>query len=119
MNVLNKADILAADDLPVAAVPVPEWGGSVHVRALTGTERDQFEEWVAGRKPGDERPSSKAVRGRLASLVICDEKGRRLFTDDESGMLGDKAGKALDRVILKARDLSGMAPGDAEEARGN
>jgi len=40
---LNKEQILRADDLKTEEVDVPEWGGSVRVRVLTGTERDAFE----------------------------------------------------------------------------
>ncbi len=43
MGLLTKDDILGADDLATEDVEVPEWGGCVRVRALTGTERDAFE----------------------------------------------------------------------------
>ena len=43
MPILNKAAILAAEDLKTETVAVPEWGGEVRVRTLTGTERDAFE----------------------------------------------------------------------------
>ena len=43
MNILSKEAILAADDLPREIVSVPEWGGQVCVRTMTGTDRDAFE----------------------------------------------------------------------------
>ena len=46
---LNREAILAAEDLPRELVEVPEWGGAVYVRALTGAERDQFEASKIGR----------------------------------------------------------------------
>ena len=39
-GLLSKEQILAAEDLPHKDVPVPEWKGTVRVRALTGFERD-------------------------------------------------------------------------------
>ena len=43
---LTKDQILKSDDLPSEEVSVPEWGGSVMVRSMTGYERDQFEQSV-------------------------------------------------------------------------
>ena len=43
MNILSKEAILAADDLPREKVNVPEWGGEVLVRTMSGTDRDAFE----------------------------------------------------------------------------
>jgi hypothetical protein len=37
---LNKEKILAADDLGLLEVPVPEWGDSVFIRVMTVGERD-------------------------------------------------------------------------------
>ncbi len=43
MNLLPRDLIDGADDLPVEDVEVPEWGGAVRLRTLTGSERDGFE----------------------------------------------------------------------------
>ena len=40
---LTRNEILAVDDLQTQKVDVPEWGGSVYVRGLTGSERDALE----------------------------------------------------------------------------
>ena len=40
---LTRSEILAARDLGTVAVDVPEWGGTVHLRPLTGSERGRFE----------------------------------------------------------------------------
>ena len=40
MAYLDKAAILTADDLGRREVAVPEWGGTVLIRGLTGAERD-------------------------------------------------------------------------------
>ena len=40
---LNRAAILEAKDIPTETVPVPEWGGDVIVRGLTGDELDDYQ----------------------------------------------------------------------------
>ena len=44
---LTKEAILAADDLPREKVDVPEWGGEVYVRALTGAQMQPVEDAAA------------------------------------------------------------------------
>ena len=52
-TLLTKDEILRADDLRLERVEVPEWGGEVVLRTMTGTERDAFEaELVEGREQG-------------------------------------------------------------------
>ena len=73
---LTRDEIFAASDLPVEEVQVPEWGGSVYVRTMSGTERDSFEqEIVDARKAGQEAN----VRGRLAARTVSDQQGERMF----------------------------------------
>ena len=43
MKALTRDEILGADDLKTESVKVPEWGGTVLVRELTGAERDEWE----------------------------------------------------------------------------
>ena len=120
MGTLSKSQILSATDLPIEAVEVPEWGGTVHVRTLSSYERDQFEAAtvkVRGRKT---EPNLANLRARLACLVICDEKGKPLFdVTEDARMLGDKSSKALDRVLAVARRLNGMDDEAVEEAAKN
>lgn len=115
MTLLNRDQILTADDLPTEDVEVPEWGGTVRLRALTGTERDAFEVSVAG----DGKKNLSNLRARLVALSVVDDKGERLFTDADVKKLGLKSAAALDRLFDKARHLSGLDEDDVEELAGN
>ena len=81
-KLLTKDDILNADDLPSEVVDVPEWGGHVKVRTMSGSERDAFEasliESQGKKKSKDDLMSN--IRARFASLVLVDDDGKRLFT---------------------------------------
>ena len=113
---LNREAILKTDDLPRELVQVPEWGGDVYVRTLTGTERDAFEQSMVGKKS---KMNLDNVRARFAVLTICDEAGQRLFTDDDAKVLGDKSAAALDRVFAVAQRLNGFSSEDAEDLAKN
>lgn len=109
MGLLSKDQILAADDLPFQDVEVPEWGGTVRVRTMTGSERDTFEASIYDAGGGSTTLDRKDFRAKLLSKVIVDDKGQRLFTDKEIAQLGAKSVRALDRVFGVAQDLNGMS----------
>lgn len=125
--ILSKEAILSADDLEKELVEVPQWGGAVYVRALTGAERDAFEQSMVemrtvrqGRKQETVREMRlQNIRARLCALTICDEEGNRLFTDADVQALGRKSASALNRVFQVAQRLSGLTDEDVEELAGN
>lgn len=92
---LNKAAILAAGDIKLEKVAVPEWGGDVYIRTISGIDRDQFEEGYSEQK-------MKNFRSRFLVLTICDEKGDRIFTDAEVAELSKKSSLVLNRLFEKA-----------------
>ena len=116
MTYLTKAEILAADDAKFAEVDVPEWGGKVRVRTISGTERDQFEEFASQANKGGRK---FGVRGFLAALVICDESGKRVFDTKDIEALGNKNQKPLDRVWDVASSLNGLSEAAVEDAAKN
>lgn len=118
MTILNKDAILGALDLPQETVEVPEWGGSVIVRALTGKERDLFESTFSNESAKTHADKMANVRARLVVQCVVDEAGERLFKDSDLEALGGKSAKALDRVFEVAQRLSGLGK-DIEEDAGN
>lgn len=116
MSLLSRDAILGADDRKTEDVAVPEWGGSVRVRSLSGAERDAFESHVVSvRSDGSKSVNLRNVRAKLVSLSVVDEAGERLFSDADVDALGDKSAAALERVFDVARHLSGLSEDDIEE----
>ena len=114
MDCLSKADILGADDRRPIRVDVPEWGGVVYVRPLSGVERDELEAWQAVNKGG------VGLRAKVASLVLCDAAGASLeFSEDEVDRLGERSAAALARVLNVASEASGLGAAAVEEAAKN
>lgn len=127
VQILSRDKILAADDLTRELVHVPEWGGSVYVRTLTGSERDAYEESLTkeritrrGRRTERHRTIDlQNARARLCALTIVDLDGKRLFSDADVRELGQKSASALTRVAEVAQRLSGLTDDDVDELTGN
>jgi hypothetical protein len=112
LKLLTRDAILAVDDRATEDVEVPEWGGSVRVRALSGLERDHYMGSLYTMKPngqGGMEIGSVELEGsqaRLVALAAVDEDGQRLFSEADVVALGDKSGAALDRVYRVASNIS-------------
>jgi hypothetical protein len=109
---LSKQAILGANDLERKEINVPEWGGRVYVRTMSGSERDSFEERTLSQPYKD-------LRARLAVATVCDRDGVLLFGDDDVSALTKKSSKALDRVFAVATRLSGLSRDDIEDLKKN
>lgn len=119
-KILTKDDILARGaKLAMELVEVPELGGAVHVREMTGAERDSWEAEtidMSGRSP---RMRLENARARLLVRTICDADGNRLFSDADIDVVGALSAAALDRLFTVAARLSRITAADLKELEGN
>ena len=118
-NSLTKDQMLAMDDRPIESVDVPEWGDSVFLKVMSGTERDAFEASNLRRTGKTFEPNLANVRAKLLVRCICSEDGQRLFADTDAGALGQKSAAALDRLYEAAARMNGITDADIEELEGN
>jgi hypothetical protein len=122
MGYLSADEILGADDLLREPVDVPEWGGTVLVQGMTGTERDKFEASMMNSNLNgvDRERALERYRARLAVACLVDENGKKLFRSDaEMKRLSEKSAQALTRVVEVASRLSGLTESDVKELTGN
>jgi|SRR6476661_6002529 len=117
MAILSREEIIQVDDRKLKEVPVPEWGGSVMIRSLTGRERDDFEQsTVKTNKRGQQEQNFENFRARFVALCVVDENGRRLFQSrQEVALLGNKSVAALQRIFNEAQEMNGMSQEDVDE----
>lgn len=110
MKTLTKAEIVGKVDIRTEIVEVPEWGGAVAVRELTGAERDAFEASLMKTDAEGKRTADLSnMRAKLCAVCMVDgETGDRLFSDAELGELANKSAVALNRVFAVAQRLNGM-----------
>lgn len=111
---LDKEAILGAQDLKMERVEVPEWGGEVCVRCMTGAERDEFENEAWDVRGDDVKVNRENFRARLLVRTITDEGGKRLFSNQDLAALGAKSARALDRLFAAATRLNGLSREDVK-----
>lgn len=117
---LSADDILALDDRPFEDVHVPEWGTYVRIQGMTGAARDAWETSVYEHKEktGSVIPPNMRA-GLVARCAVNAETGEPLFTSKQITALGNKSGKALDRLFEVAQRINGITEEDIEELEKN
>jgi hypothetical protein len=114
---LTAEKILKTEDISQPQkVHIPEWGGDVYVRVMTGVERDR---WELSAQSSIDKPATANVRASLCAVTICDEKGKRLFTDNQAAALGAKSAVALNRVYEVSKRINRLTDEDIEELEKN
>ena len=68
-KILKRDEILQAADIQVLLVSVPEWGGDVYVKGMTGAERDKFEASIVEQRGKAQTMNMANIRAKLASLL--------------------------------------------------
>jgi hypothetical protein len=110
---LSREQILARPAiLPREELAIPEWGGSVWVRMLSASERDQLEmQW--------EKTKRVHFRARLVYYCACDAEGADLFREEDIPVLGAQPTAALARICDLAFRLNRFTRDDVEELEKN
>jgi hypothetical protein len=136
MAVLNREQIRAAQDRKPVPVQIPEWGGEVLVRGLSGTGKADYSVWATQIKTTpDGRLIYKAdnsglemdaptldryklAKYKLITLTAEDDSGTLMFDESDMGWLAEKSGAATERLFDVAAALSGLSNADVTKLAG-
>ncbi len=117
MKPLTVNEINDAIDAPFEEIYISEWAGKVRVRAMTGHERNEFENLLE-RQDGRVKGSDN-FRVKLCAMSIIGEDGKLLFGPSQVDALGKKSAVALDRIFAVALRLNVLSTEAREHLRKN
>jgi hypothetical protein len=108
--------ILQAKDITSEKMKVPEWGVTIEIRSMNGTQRAKLM-----RDAYD--PNTEQVDWDYASLVIAaayDPKTEEpIFSQEDHSALNEKHGGVLERIAMVVLRLSGLVGDALDEAKKN
>lgn len=111
-RILGRSEILDVSDLNYEIVDVPEWGGAVRLKTMTGKQRHAFQAIVGKLKNPEE------IVEYLVATSVVNGDGEPIFEFSDVQALGAKSAKALNRVFRAAARLNGMTREAVESAMG-
>lgn len=119
MAVLSRDDILGFEGSE--PIPVEAFGGTVHVRPLSGTERDRYEQQnLKQTRGGATKLDLTNARARLVQLCLVEQaedgSWHRMFGPNDIKALGRKPAAELDKIAEVAREASGLEDNEDELA---
>lgn len=111
MAFLTLDQIQSVDDIKRQTVEVPEWGGEILVKSMSGRLRSNLEQKISSNAPHAD------VKMMIVTSCCINEDGTRLFSDADKKWLIEKASKPLETLFEAVCKLSGI--GLDESAEGN
>jgi len=116
---VTRAAIAAYKGKAPEAVDVPEWGGTVYVRIMSGSERDSFEAETYKLNGKNVELNRQNFRARLLTRTLCAADATPLYTASDADELGKQPADILDRLATVASRINGMTAKDVEELAKN
>ena len=113
---LTKDQIFNASDHQIKTLNIPEWGGDICLKTMTGFQRDKYESEILKCQKNN---SFVNMRVKLAIYTVCDEDGNLLFEEKDINLLTKKSASALDKIFDEATKMNGISEEDIEELEKN
>lgn len=117
---LSKNEIVAAQDRKIIKVEVPEWNGEVGIALMNAADRDSWEnEVISFDAKGKVQTKKEFFRLKLLVRTLVDDRGIRLFSDEEILELGKKSSEVILRLFEKSMEVNKLSKSDADELEKN
>jgi hypothetical protein len=113
---LSRDEILSKTDLKKQTVNIPEWGGEVIVSEMSGEARDQWEQSLHDK---DSKGRLVNPRANLVIATVVDEKGNRLFNDQDRDAVGKISSATLEIICRVAQRINKLTVDDLEQEKKN
>ena len=114
---LTVAEIRAVEDRKLEMVDIPEWGGAVYLRPMSGVERDEMEGLAIRIDDATER--GQAIKKFFVLELVVNEDGEKLFKEEDWVWLMKKSSSAILKIVRHVREDNGLGPQAAEETAKN
>lgn len=112
---LTVGKILDAEDIRYEPLEVPEWGGKVLLKSLTGEERDRVERMARQFSVGE----IAGYSAEIAAMTVCDGNKKLLFSNADLPRLRKKNGEVLRKIFDAVAKQNRLTADSIKEAAKN
>lgn len=118
---MNRNEFFDTNDRVIEPVKIQMGDRTVtlHVRSLTGAERDEYEASCLTRnQKGAFEVRMKNLRARLVEMATCNADGTAYFEQGDAARIGKKNARIIAALYEAAARLSGLGDKELEELAG-
>jgi hypothetical protein len=115
---LNK-DAILNHKPTLKEVAMPQWGGSVNIRAMSVSEQAQLAELGVKHEKDSTSERIKNITLQVVKWVVCDEDGKPLFDDSDVEKLMQTDASAILDLQRAIVDYSGLTAEARKELEKN
>jgi hypothetical protein len=116
--ITSANEILAKDDFTYEEIDVPEWGGTLRLRSLSGAQRT-----IITARAQKNRATGDGLYEQLIIMSAVDEDGKLIFDEKQHlEMMKSRNSAVTKRIGEKVLEISGFTPdanSDTESAEKN
>lgn len=111
---LTREQIMGLNDLKPTVYEVPEWGGSVNLRVMTGHEKLQYDLFQQQKDP---EPLFADVIALLVSMVVVDDNNEPIFHSPDE--VKQRNAQVIERLFFEAVRVNAANPSAVEDLAKN
>ena len=112
---MNRDEILAADDMQIQTVVIPEWGGPVYMRTLSGAAARHVQKIASDSVEGTADEIDVAVALLVRCICAGPDDGTLVFTPEDGPAVAEKSVAVINRLSKIAMRQNHM-DADSQEA---
>jgi hypothetical protein len=110
MSVTREKLLAAKIDFPQEVVDVPEMGGKVTVKGMSGKDLSAFYKSV--RKGKTLEVDEETFNARLVASSLVDSNGKRLLKDEEFTVAQEWPGQIFNKLLTASMRVNGLIGGN-------
>lgn len=99
MALLNRKQFIDADDIKYCEVELPELGGSVRIRSMSGKDEIEFEDVKKNKE------ATEWIFWAIARYCV-DENNQQMFTEDDVEAIKEKSSSSIKKLFDAILDLN-------------
>ena len=118
---MTREEILNSKCFGTKGIDVPDFG-KVNIRKWSGNDRAKFLQASITVDSGNVDVKYEKIFDNMSLVValsLCDESGKRLFKDDEIGLVGELNADVIQTIYQESLILNSLVQKSVEEAAKN
>lgn len=107
--------ILKSEDIKLNKIHVKEWGCDIYIKQICPREQNEYFQWCDEERKKYGELSIGRVNSKYVTMLVCDENGKRVFSDDDFDKIMEKNACVINYIAEKINDINTFTTAEVED----